>query len=382
MMTATALLVIMGLASLLMLGVLGSLVRSGIAGIRASIYATVITPISLLMLAAQPLLPPSIGIVAANTLLGIGTAMYLVSVRQFFGRPVPLVPLAIAVTLECIGLILFWYVWRDFAARVVIVSAMHAILVTAVGVTIFRYRPFHRPAYPYMFALGMSLFLALSYAMRAVIYLLRFETAGSMSQSTPLHVVFMSVGVMSVPGLVLAMILMIHDRMLAERETEVNTDFLTGVLSRKAWWLLAEKTVARASRSDQRLSLLMLDIDHFKHINDTHGHLLGDAVLQHFGTLAPGVLRDEDIIGRIGGEEFAILFPDTRIDAALFASQRLLEAVREEACAFGSWAVGYTFSAGLVEWNGEESAQEMTQRADQALYRAKHNGRNGIVVGR
>jgi diguanylate cyclase (GGDEF)-like protein len=379
MLTPVVLLIITALANLLMLGVLGSLMRSGIAGVRECMWASGLVFVSLLTFAVQPALPAFVGIVVANLLMAMGMALFFVSVLRFFNRPVPCAVLAAAVAAQSIGVILFWYVWRDTSARIIVVSVLHGALAGGVAVTIMRNRPFHRPAYPYFFAIGVAVFSCLGHTLRAGVYLLGIEVTQSIHEGTPLHLAFLSVGVMVIPSLTLGMIIMVHDRMLADRESEANTDFLTGMLSRKAWWQAAEKVVARAMRNDQRLSLLMLDIDRFKHINDTYGHLLGDAVLQHFGALAPMVLRTEDILGRVGGEEFAVLFPDTRIDAAAFATNRLLDAVRSNSCTYGNWSIGYTFSGGLVEWDGQESAQMLTQRADRALYAAKDAGRNRII---
>jgi diguanylate cyclase (GGDEF)-like protein len=379
MLTPVVLLIITALANLLMLGVLGSLARSNIAGVRECIWSSGLVFVSLLTFAAQPLLPAVVGIVMANLLMAMGMALFLVSVLQFFERPIPHVLLAAGVAVQSVLVILFWYVWRDTAARIIVVSVLHAALSGGVAITIMRYRPLNRPSYPYLFSIGVAAFCCVGHTARAAVYLLGMEVTNSIHDGTPLHTIFLSIGIMVVPSLTLGMIIMVHDRMLADRESEANTDFLTGMLSRKAWWQAAEKMVARAMRNDQRLSLLMLDIDRFKHINDTYGHLLGDAVLQHFGALAPRVLRNEDVLGRVGGEEFAVLFPDTRIDAAAFATNRLLDAVQSGSCTFGKWSIGYTFSGGLVEWNGEEDAQTLTQRADRALYAAKDAGRNRIV---
>jgi diguanylate cyclase (GGDEF)-like protein len=96
--------------------------------------------------------------------------------------------------------------------------------------------------------------------------------------------------------------------------------------------------------------------------------------------VATSVLRQEDILGRLGGEEFGVLFPDTRLDAAAFATNRLLDAVRGTACVTGQRTISYTFSGGLVEWDGEESAESLAQRADRALYAAKQDGRDRVAV--
>ena len=161
-------------------------------------------------------------------------------------------------------------------------------------------------------------------------------------EATTWNVVFLTLGLLTLPCLMLGTIMIIHDRMLAEREQEANTDFLTGLLSRKAWWLQAERYCAQALRTRRPLTLLLLDIDHFKRINDLHGHAVGDAVLRHFGLLAIATLRSSDHAGRVGGEEFAVMFPDSRGEAVMEVAGRLLESVRRTPCGHGGGAISYT----------------------------------------
>jgi diguanylate cyclase (GGDEF)-like protein len=374
------LLILTAITNCLMLVVLGSLARSGIPGIRDSICGAAMVFVSLLGSAAQRVLPAVLGIVAANFLMAAGVAYFYAAVLRFFHRDVPYGWLVAGVAAMTVGVELYWYVWPDTNTRILIVSTLHSILMGAIAAAIYQWRPRHRPGYPYLFAFGVAAFESAGHAVRGLVYGLRWEVTQALAQDTPLQIIFLAIGVLVVPSLTLGMVLMVNDRMLADRESEANTDSLTGALSRKAWWLLAEKTVARAARSDQRLSLLMLDIDRFKSVNDTHGHALGDAVLKHFGALAAGALRQEDIIGRLGGEEFAVLFPDTRIDAAAFATNRLLDAVRTTGCASGERVISYTFSGGLVEWDGEESTDALVQRADSALYAAKMDGRDRVLI--
>ena len=149
--------------------------------------------------------------------------------------------------------------------------------------------------------------------------------AESLLAPTAWNILFMTLGVLAMPCLTLGTIMIIHDRMLAEREQEASTDFLTGLMSRKAWWLQAERYCAQALRTRRPLALMVLDIDHFKRINDTHGHAAGDAVLRHFGLLATATLRTGDHVGRVGGEEFSVLFADMRSDAVMDVADRLLD---------------------------------------------------------
>lgn len=380
--TPALLLASSALVCLLMIGVLWSLARNNVPGVKACALSALLFCGSALMLAGQSYLPWQLGIVLANTMLAGAMALYFVAMRQFFDRPVPVMALAAVIALEMAGLILFWSVWRDFAIRTVIVSGVLSGLACAAAATVVRHRPLHRPAYPYVFAVGMLLMLAVIHAVRTTIYLLHLDPIDSVTQASMFQTIVLSIGLLARPGLILAMILMAYDRMLSERETEANTDALTGVLSRKAWWLLAGKTVTGAARNARRLSLLVLDIDRFAHVNETYGPQLGDAVLRHFAALATDVLRDEDLIGRVDGEKFAVLFPDTILDAALLASEKLLQVVRGEACTHGSWSIGYVFSAGLVQWDGQESAQALMERAHLALAAAKEGGRDRIVAQR
>lgn len=365
-----------------MLGVLWSLARNDVPGCKVSALSTLLLCASMSMIAAQPLLPPLIGIVVANPLLGAAAALYFAGVRQFFGRRVPVAILVAVVALLAVGIVLFWYVWPDLSIRVVFVSGVLGGLACATAATILQYRPLQRPGYPYLLALGMSMLVAVVHALRFTTYLLRLDPIESMAQSSGFQTLYLSVGLFTMPGMVFAMVLMAYDRMLIQRETEASTDDLTGVLSRKAWWLVAHKTVARATRGNQSFSLLVLGIDRFRHINRTFGMLLADAVLRHFSGLAADVLPREALVGRIDDKLFAALLPDTRIDAALLACEALQRAVREGVCREGNWSVSYTFSAGLVEWDGQEGTQALVARAVQALTAAKEDGRDRIVTYR
>ena len=172
---------------------------------------------------------------------------------------------------------------------------------------------------------------------------------------------------------------------LAERSREFETvsqrDGLTGLLNRRHWeTLLIEEF--QACHSQQRSScLLLLDIDHFKKINDTHGHLVGDEVLKNFSSLLRQHLRANDLIGRYGGEEFVAILRNVELSEAVAITDRLIKQVRFCRSLENSlW--GCTISAGLVPFNGDmEAHYAWLQRADNAMYQAKDSGRNCLVVG-
>jgi len=156
-----------------------------------------------------------------------------------------------------------------------------------------------------------------------------------------------------------------------------STDALTGVYSRRWWFDLAEKEFSRSRRYDRVFSLLMADLDWFKQINDTYGHEAGDRVLNQFGTMLRRTCRDSDVIGRLGGEEFALLLPETRSGAAQHLASRITEGCRSLVVDASAEDVSCSCSVGVTEVRPhDERLDNVLTRADQALYAAKRAGRN------
>jgi diguanylate cyclase (GGDEF)-like protein/PAS domain S-box-containing protein len=165
-----------------------------------------------------------------------------------------------------------------------------------------------------------------------------------------------------------------------ELEHQARFDMLTGLSNRRYFFELAEKEMARARRHNETFAMLMLDADHFKQVNDTCGHDVGDTVLRKLGEVCTGVLRGNDIMGRMGGEEFAILLPETTLEQALETAERLRQAVADAAVQLADGkALRFTVSAGVASLRPEdENVDAILKRADAALYAAKHAGRNRV----
>lgn len=169
---------------------------------------------------------------------------------------------------------------------------------------------------------------------------------------------------------------------LAEVEALATTDALTGLLNRRAFMARLANEQARLQRHELRQTcVLMLDLDDFKQINDRHGHAAGDAVLQHFGQLLSHELRKIDSAGRIGGEEFAILLPDTHPQAAFAFAERLRSLVESASIPYAEKDLGITVSIGISRLDpADPEAGFALRRADHALYRAKNEGRNRVLI--
>ncbi|MDP3650759.1 MAG: diguanylate cyclase [Rhodoferax sp.] len=159
--------------------------------------------------------------------------------------------------------------------------------------------------------------------------------------------------------------------------TIANTDFLTGIASRRHFFESAAREFARALRYTLPLSILALDLDHFKHINDTHGHASGDQVLKSAVQTVGKFLRMTDLFGRIGGEEFCMLLPNTDLEGASVLAQRILQAVRLTPVSLETGLASYSVSIGVSHLQeGILSFDALLKSADQALYRAKSMGRD------
>jgi diguanylate cyclase (GGDEF)-like protein/PAS domain S-box-containing protein len=160
-----------------------------------------------------------------------------------------------------------------------------------------------------------------------------------------------------------------------------NTDPLTGLLNRRRFLEQADTEFQRSQRYRHELAAVMLDIDHFKAINDTHGHFVGDQVLMAMSCTAENLLRGTDILVRWGGEEFAILMPETPLAGAAILAERLREVLAQLAVDTAVGTLRFTVSAGVAARGGPDTAiTDILQRADTALYAAKQQGRNRIQV--
>ena len=181
--------------------------------------------------------------------------------------------------------------------------------------------------------------------------------------------------VLTVLMLSIGAVLMATDRLTTELNHLATHDALTHTLNRRALLERFEEELARSQRTGKGPALMMLDLDHFKAVNDTRGHQHGDAVLVHFVQRAQAVLRRPDRLGRYGGEEFVVLLPETGAQDAQAVAQRI------HAAAASGHALDCQLSIGLTTWLGpQDTLDAMLARADKALYQAKAQGRNQTCV--
>lgn len=168
-------------------------------------------------------------------------------------------------------------------------------------------------------------------------------------------------------------------QMYARMERMATTDSLTGLVNRRRLMELADEALARADRFGRKVSLLLIDADHFKRVNDTYGHAVGDVVLRHIANLLRREARRVDVVSRLGGEEFVLLADETDVAGAAILAERIRARIGSETIRGSFGEISVTVSVGTSTWpENAQSKEQLLERADQALYEAKHAGRNRV----
>ncbi len=197
---------------------------------------------------------------------------------------------------------------------------------------------------------------------------------GGLTQS-----IVLAVNYVGLFGTSLGFVLITKERADNELIRTASVDGLTGLLNRRKFVESARRELHRAERQHLQTSVLMLDLDHFKNVNDTYGHPIGDLVLQSFGNVLHASLRPFDVVGRYGGEEFCVLLPGTGIGEATQIAERLRAIASQTPVSARTAMVSYTVSTGVVQAPSRPvSLEELVDRADRALYEAKAAGRNCV----
>jgi diguanylate cyclase (GGDEF)-like protein len=178
-----------------------------------------------------------------------------------------------------------------------------------------------------------------------------------------------------------AVIALENSTLFSEVQELAITDSLTKVNNRRRFFDLAEQEFERSRRYNRPLSLIMLDIDHFKRVNDTYGHAAGDTVLERLAQLCQKSLREVDVFARYGGEEFVILLPETTSIEAQLTAERIRQLVARTPIEITGDSLTITISFGIVELDKDcKNVEELLDRSDQAMYASKRNGRNRVSI--
>ncbi|HEX7908787.1 MAG TPA: GGDEF domain-containing protein [Paraburkholderia sp.] len=368
------------LMCMVLLVLLGSLLRSGMAGVPEWFAANLGMVIALPLILMRGRIPDALSVVAANMLMSLSGVTYYAGCARFLQRPARW-PMLVASLLPLGVALVYWrYVNDSIPNRVLVTTLFTAGLCLATAHLVLRHRPAGRSAYPYWVTAVMALLFGLCQVARGIYFMTLHGVSNPLMFASPGNVILLVAGAAVMPTLSMSAMMMVHDALLADARDAANRDFLTGALSRKGFETIARAQLADAGKRGLPVSLLIIDLDHFKSINDTCGHAGGDAVLREFVRVMHMQLRRGDVLGRMGGEEFAVLLPATELGDALRLAERLRSAVVAQPVITTAGPCAYSISGGLAGWRAGESLDRLSARADAALYDAKRAGRNRMCV--
>ena len=355
--------------------VLGSLLRAHVGGVGRWCLAYAIFSVGIVLILANARLPLWLGTAFSHGLFLLGGFLVLQGTREYFGKRKAAIAEYALVAAIYLALLFFIYIRPDLDARVVVASGYFSYVRAAIGWTVFRHRPADRPKYSYYF-LGIAASAgALFHLARSIVYGSGWDHATAFLAPSALNIAFLGLGILSFPFMSIGMVMLAHDRMAERMERLATIDELTGALVRRAFMERAEAVLKASQVSGKPLAVAILDLDNFKAVNDRFGHAAGDRALAHFASAVSGSLRSGELFGRLGGEEFALLFPAAGKDEALKLTNDLRLAIAAHPCG----ETPYTFSAGVDEFGPDEPLPRVLARADAALYAAKALGRDRVV---
>ncbi|WP_238990849.1 GGDEF domain-containing protein [Acidovorax sp. ST3] len=343
-----------------------------IRGVGGWAAAPLLWLLSTVLFGARGAIPDWLGLVLANQLLVLGSVTYYMGTRQFMGQPATWRTWNWVMAGTTVVFAWLTYGWPNYAVRVGFFTVVMGVLYAAQLRFMLRHGGRNFPVRLVEVMLGLHM-LVLGMRLGSI---LAGHAGNDLMEPSLFQTLYIGAYALTVLMLSIGAVLMATDRLRTELEHLATYDSLTQALNRRALLQRCEDELERAQRYGNGPSIMMVDLDNFKAVNDTRGHQHGDAVLVHFAERTRQVLRRPDRLGRYGGEEFMVLLPGADTQAALGVAQRI------HATLASGHPLDCKVSIGLTSWTGShETLDAMLSRADAALYRAKEEGRNRTVVG-
>jgi diguanylate cyclase (GGDEF)-like protein len=349
-----------------------------VKGVSAWAVAMLLQAGGTLAVGLRSMLPDLMLLPLGNTLVVAGYVMQYIAVMRYLERPYRKGPLWALLAVVYASTFWFTAVEDSFPARTAAFGGVCASVLCVVAFELLRGASQRSVAT--RFTAFVVIAIALVMLARTVYTLSLGREARTLFSGDPMQFAFVASYVALGIGSAFGFMLMIAEKLRSELARLATLDPLTGVYNRRTFGDLAGREISRASRLGTELAVVMIDIDHFKSVNDRFGHAAGDEVLREFVTIARRGLRRPDLIGRYGGEEFCILLPDTSRLEAVHVAQRLRATVEHAEVLVHGAATRFTVSVGIA--HSDRTGLELDallREADLALYRAKALGRNQVV---
>jgi diguanylate cyclase (GGDEF)-like protein len=348
-------------------------VPRSIRGLGHWALAALLAAVAIFLFGARGQLSDWVTIVGANVLLMAAVLLFYFGSQRFFGLP-PGYRFWLPVLAALVPL-LYWFgiVEPDFNVRTQLVCAVWISILLANARLIWRHGP---DGYATRFTVVVMLVHATVIALRLLATLLPLPHEGLFTPGR-VQTLYLTGNALMIFSFSVGLVLLAAERLRGEYEYQATRDALTGAWARRVLLDACEQELARCRRHGRSMALLLLDIDHFKSVNDVHGHAMGDRVLADFVARVSALLRRPDLLGRFGGEEFVLLLPETTQDEAVAVAERILERVAETSEGLPAITVSIGLTTNRAD---EEQVANLLGRADRALYRAKAEGRNRVEV--
>jgi diguanylate cyclase (GGDEF)-like protein len=317
----------------------------------------------------------------AGTALILAICLAAMGIRKFFNQPVSWRDTLLITGLGAAGLCVFTFVHDSVAARMTVFTIAQALpMLRSLTLLLSRHEGRVNPGA--RLAGIVTIVILGIFAARLLGALTSMDGGFSYMHFSPAQSVVILVLVFLSMSLNFGFLLMAMDRLRNEVADLALLDDLTGVGNRRYLLQRLTEECARAERSGQPFALLVIDLDSFKAINDTHGHAAGDACLQHFTLMAQTRLRPGDMLARTGGDEFCIVLPSSTLREGAMIARRVLEVCRADAEQCTGNDIPIAVSIGVAQWAREMGAypDRLIAAADHALYDAKKAGRNGFAT--
>ena len=320
-------------------------------------------------------------LLAAGTIMVLATCLAAMGIRCFYEKEVNWERTALITANAFIGLAFFIYVYDSAPARLTIFTLAQA-LPLVLSLKMLLSPPDGRKNAGAHLAGAVVILIVTIYSLRLMAGLSGAAGGFSFTHHTQVQALLTLVLVFLSMAVNFGFLLMAIDRLRSEVADLALMDDLTGVANRRHLLQRLTEECARSERSGEPFSLLVIDLDRFKSINDTHGHAAGDACLQHFTLMAQTRLRPGDMLARTGGDEFCVVLPSSTLREGTMIARRVLEVCRADAANCSGHDIPISVSIGVAQWTPTMGAfpDRLIAAADHALYEAKRDGRNRFAA--
>lgn len=340
-------------------------------------------PVGFSLIALRDHMPLWAIIALGSTALALSFSFMAIALRSFYGLPERRTRLYLITAMVGVAAVWFTFFWPHLQARIIVVHVLLAVLIGGGARAVFR-RGGPRGRLPRITG-ALFVLVTLLVLLRAGLELAWPTAPDQLLRVTPVNLACTG-GLLLLPLLAtVGFLLMCAESAQLQLERMARVDYLTGIFNRRAIEDLATRAISAARRHGAPLSIMIVDVDHFKLVNDEHGHECGDNALVEVVRRMREILRNEDLIGRQGGEEFVVVMPDIDLPSARGAAERLRRGFSDSPMAIHDGddeiELPLTISAGVAALDAsDQQFSHLLRRADRAMYAAKAEGRNRVMA--